>query len=85
MQRHLKILQFALIGLARRKGKNLAILLVYTLTVALLASVLLLSHALQREAQALLEAAPELVVQHTLAGRHAPASARAAAVRPRRW
>jgi len=68
--RHLKILEYALASLSRRKGKTLAILVVYTLMVAVLAAVLFLTHALKAEAVGSLATGPELVVQQTLAGRH---------------
>jgi ABC-type antimicrobial peptide transport system permease subunit len=68
--RHLKILEYALASLLRRRFKNLAILAVYTLTVALLASVLFLTGALKREAEELLQFAPDLIIQRTVAGRH---------------
>lgn len=64
------LIDFTLASLWRRKGKNLGLLGVYTLIVFLLASVMLFSHALRREAGVLLEAAPEVVVQRVLAGRH---------------
>ena len=68
--RQLKILEYALASLLRRPGKNAAILLVYTLMVAVLATVLLLTHALKSEAENLLADGPALVVQRTMAGRH---------------
>jgi ABC-type antimicrobial peptide transport system permease subunit len=70
MTRHLKILEYALSSLLRRRHKNLAILCVYTLTVSILASVLFLTHALKREASELLSFAPDLIIQRTVAGRH---------------
>ncbi len=68
--RHLKILEHALSSLWRRRGKNLSILLVYTFTVAALASVLLLTQSMRDEAAALLADAPDLTVQRLMAGRH---------------
>jgi cell division protein FtsX len=95
MRRHLKILEYALGSLLRRRGKSLAIVAVYALTIAVLASILLLTRALRTEAALLLAGAPELVVQRTLAGRHEliPAAYAGrirsipgvAAVRPRTW
>lgn len=95
MRRHLQILDYALGCLLRRRGKSLAIIVVYTLTVATLASILFLTRALRIEALHLLEPAPELVVQRTLAGRHelTPTSYAetirgipgVAAVQPRYW
>lgn len=66
----LKILEHALASLARRKQKTLAIIAVYTLTVATLASILFLTQSLRTEASAVLSGAPDLVVQRMAAGRH---------------
>lgn len=70
MIRHLKILEYALSSLLRRKGKNLAIVLVYTMTIATLASILFLTHSLRQEAGKVLQTSPDLVVQRLAAGRH---------------
>ena len=70
MRRQLKILEHALSSLARRKYKSLAIIAVYTFIVATLASLLFLTQALRSEAAAVLQGAPDLVVQRLLAGRH---------------
>ncbi|GAB4264817.1 MAG: FtsX-like permease family protein [Deferrisomatales bacterium] len=70
MVRHLKILEYALSSLLRRKYKNLAIVVVFGFTVAVLASVLFLTHSLKVEASLTLEAGPSLVVQRLAAGRH---------------
>lgn len=67
-QRHL--IDFTLASLLRRKGRNLGLLAVYTLLVFVLASAMLYSHALRREAAAILEGAPEVVLQRLVAGRH---------------
>lgn len=67
-QRH--ILDFTLSSLGRRKGKNLALIAVYVLTVSILASVMFYAAAMQREAALLLKDTPEIVVQRTVAGRH---------------
>ncbi len=67
-QRHL--VDFTLAALWRRKGKNLSLLLVYTLVVFLLASVVFCTHALRRESLLLMREAPEMVVQRIVAGRH---------------
>ncbi len=69
MQR-LKILEYALSALWRRRAKSLSILAVYTLTIAVLASILLLTHSLRVEATLLLADAPAVVVQRLMAGRH---------------
>jgi ABC-type lipoprotein release transport system permease subunit len=74
--RQLKLLEYSLSALWRRKGKTASILVVYVLTVAALGSVLFLTQSLQAEARLLLREAPDLVVQRLAAGRHAltPAS-----------
>ena len=72
IERQRNILDFTLSSLLRRKGKNSALLLVYTGTIFILASVLFLTGALRREAALVLEAAPDIVVQRTMAGRYQP-------------
>jgi ABC-type lipoprotein release transport system permease subunit len=70
MIRHLKILEYALSSLARRRAKNLAILAVYAFTIMVLASILFLTSSLKTEAAHILAGAPELIIQRTAAGRH---------------
>lgn len=70
VRRQRYLIDFTLASLGRRKGKNLGLLGVYTLIVFLLASVMLFSQSLRREAGLLLENAPEVVVQRMVAGRH---------------
>ncbi|GFO61523.1 ABC transporter permease [Geomonas silvestris] len=72
LQRHLNILDFALSSLWRRKGKNLALLAVYTLIIFIIASIVFFTQALKREADLVLQDAPDLVVQRMVAGRHDP-------------
>jgi ABC-type lipoprotein release transport system permease subunit len=67
-QRH--IIDFTLSSLLRRKGKNLSLLVVYTLVVFVLASVIFFAGAIKKEASLLLRDAPEMVVQKMIAGRH---------------
>jgi ABC-type lipoprotein release transport system permease subunit len=67
-QRH--IIDFTLSSLLRRKGKNSALVIVYTLVVALLASVMFLTHALRSEAALVLADAPAMIVQKLVAGRY---------------
>lgn len=64
------LIDFTLSSLARRKLKNLGLLLVYTLIVFLLASVMLFTHALRQEAAQVLKNSPEVIVQRMIAGRH---------------
>ncbi len=63
------ILDFTLSSLLRRKRKNAALLIVYTLVVFLIASVMFFTHSIRREAALILKDAPELVVQKLVAGR----------------
>jgi hypothetical protein len=56
--------------LARNSHRALALLPVYTLIVFLLASVMLLTNALRREAALALARSPDLLVQRMVAGRH---------------
>ena len=70
MGRQLNILEYALASLLRRTQKNLAIVAVYTLIIATIASILFLTQALKSEAENVLIDAPDLVVQRLIAGRH---------------
>lgn len=70
IDKHLHVLDFTLSSFLRRKGKNGALILVYTLVVFLLASVMFFTQAVKREAAAVLAGAPEVVVQRMMAGRH---------------
>jgi ABC-type lipoprotein release transport system permease subunit len=64
------ILDFTLSSLWRRKGKNLALVLVYTLVVFVLGSVMFFTQALKNEAALVLRGSPEIIVQKMVAGRH---------------
>ncbi len=70
LERQRYVLDFTLTSLARRKAKNLALLLVYALVVFSISSVLFFAHALRQESRAVLRDAPELLVQRVVAGRH---------------
>ncbi len=76
IEKQRNILDFTLSSLLRRKGKNSALMLVYTLLVFLLASVMFFTQALRREAAIVLQGAPELIVQRMSAGRHDLVSSR---------
>jgi len=67
-QRHL--LDFTLSSLWRRKGKNLALVMVYTLVVFMLGSVMFFAQAMKNEAALVLRETPEIIVQRMVAGRH---------------
>jgi ABC-type lipoprotein release transport system permease subunit len=70
LERHRNIVDFALSSLIRRKGKNISLLLVYTLIVFVIASIIFFIQALKREAALVLKDAPDIVVQRLVAGRH---------------
>ncbi|MEW8224095.1 MAG: FtsX-like permease family protein [Candidatus Thiodiazotropha taylori] len=62
-------IDYTLGTMMRHKGKSLGLLSVYTMTIFILASVMLFSHAMRSEAGALLADSPEIVVQRIQAGR----------------
>lgn len=70
MIKHIKIIEYALASLFRRKYKSMAIIIAFTIVVTALASILLFSRSLQVEAASILTSAPDLVVQRTVGGRH---------------
>lgn len=70
IERQRNVIDFTIAALARRKGKNLALISVYTSVVMLLASVIFFTGALKKEANMVLTEAPEIVVQRQVAGRH---------------
>lgn len=79
LERQRALLDFTLASLARRAGKNLSLLAVYALVVFALASTLLFTAAVRREAALVLKGAPDVVVQRMVAGRHEPIPASAVA------
>src|SRR4030065_2842383 len=70
INRQRNILDFTLSSLLRRKGKNVALLAVYTFILFILASVVFLTSSLKKEACLVLQDSPEIIVQRTVAGRH---------------
>ncbi len=70
IERQRNIIDFTLSSLLRRKGKNVALLCVYTFVVFMLASVMFFVHSIKREASMILKDAPEMIVQRMIAGRH---------------
>jgi ABC-type lipoprotein release transport system permease subunit len=70
IERQRYFVDLTLSSLLRRKRKNLSLVAVFALIVFLIASVLFLSRAIRLEALALLSDAPEIVIQHNVAGRH---------------
>ena len=70
IQRHRYFLDFTLSSLLRRKWKNISLVIVYTTIVFLITSVLFFANAIRKEAQAVLQDAPEMIIQKVIAGRH---------------
>jgi ABC-type lipoprotein release transport system permease subunit len=70
IERQRNIIDFTLSSLLRRKGKNVALVCVYTFVVFLLASVMFFIHSIKKEASIILKDAPEMVIQKMIAGRH---------------
>ena len=70
IDKHRNILDFALSSLLRRKRKNIALVIIYTSLIFILASVIFFTEAIKREACILLQNSPEMIVQKTMAGRH---------------
>lgn len=70
LARHRYFIDFTLSSLLRRKAKNISLVTVFALVVFMLTSVLFFTGAIRNEAEKLLQGAPEMIVQRTLAGRH---------------
>ncbi len=70
IEKQRNIIDFTIAALARRKGKNLTLIAVFTFVVMLLASVVFFTGALKKEAKMVLREAPEIVVQRQVVGRH---------------
>lgn len=70
LEKQLHLIDFTLASLARRKTKNIGLLLAYTLLVFVLASLTLFTHALRTEATFVLAGSPEVILQRMVAGRH---------------
>jgi lipoprotein-releasing system permease protein len=70
IERQKHFIEFTLSSLSRRKGKNFALIFVYTLVVFVVASVIFFTHSIKKEASIILKDAPEMVLQRRVAGRH---------------
>jgi ABC-type lipoprotein release transport system permease subunit len=70
IEKQRNLIDFTLSSLLRRKGKNIALALIYTLVVFSLASVLLFTQAMKKEASLILRDTPQILVQKLVAGRH---------------
>jgi ABC-type lipoprotein release transport system permease subunit len=70
LRRQRYLLDYSLSSLARRPGRQVGLVLVYSIIVFLLASTLLFTQSLRQEAALILAESPELIVQRLLAGRH---------------
>ena len=70
LEKQKNIVDFTLSSLFRRKGKNMALIVVYTLVIFSLASVMFFTYSIKQEAAQTLKDAPEMVVQRLVMGRH---------------
>ena len=70
IERQKHIIDFTLSSLLRRKGKNAALIIVYTFVIFMLASVVFFVQAIKREASIILQDSPDLIIQRMSAGRH---------------
>ena len=70
LEKQLHLIDFTLASLARRKARNLGLLLVYAVLVFVLASLMLYTQALRSEASFVLAGSPEVILQRMVAGRH---------------
>ncbi len=70
LERHRSIIDFAISSMLRRKTKNLSLTTLYTLIVFVIASLIFFVQSIKHEAASLLTAAPDIVVQRLMAGRH---------------
>ena len=70
VERQRNMVDFTLSALLRRKGKNTALLAVYTTVVFVLGSVMFFTEGMRREAHIILRGSPEIIVQKMVAGRH---------------
>ncbi|NVK19625.1 MAG: FtsX-like permease family protein [Methylocystaceae bacterium] len=71
IERQRSLIDFTVAGLLRRKVRNLGLMAVYSCVVFILATVMLFTHSLRKEASVLLSDAPEITVQRVIMGRHA--------------
>ena len=70
LEKQKNIIDFTLSSLLRRKGKNISLMVVYTFIIFLVASVVLFTNSIKKEASLVLRDAPEMMVQRLVAGRH---------------
>ena len=69
IERHRYFLDFTLASLLRRKWKNISLIAVYSAIVFMITSVIFFANALRKEAEAVLQDAPEMVIQKMMTGR----------------
>jgi ABC-type lipoprotein release transport system permease subunit len=70
IERNRYFIDFTISSLMRRKWKNIFLVIIFALIVFLLSSVLFFAGAVRREAERVLEGAPEMIVQRNVAGRN---------------
>ena len=67
---NLYLIEYAINSLLRQKLKNAFILVIFTLLIALLASIFFISNSIKHELDSTLKSLPEITVQKLKAGRH---------------
>ena len=70
IEKQKNVIDFTLASLLRRKGKNMALIVVYTFVIFMLGSVMFFTSSIKQEASFVLKDAPEMMVQKLVAGRH---------------
>ncbi|HEY3275104.1 MAG TPA: FtsX-like permease family protein [Syntrophorhabdaceae bacterium] len=70
IEKERNIIDFALSSLLRKRGKNLALFLIYTIIVFILSSIFFFTASIKKEASRVLALSPEVTVQRIVAGRH---------------
>ncbi len=66
---NLYLLEFAINALLRAKAKNISILVIFTLLVALLSSIFFISNSIRYELETTVDSLPEIIVQKVKGGR----------------
>ncbi len=66
---NLYLLEFSINALLRAKAKNISILLIFTLLVALLSSIFFISNSIRYELNSVVDTLPEIIIQKVKGGR----------------
>lgn len=66
----INFIDYAIWNLKKHKLKNIFVLLIFTLCIFVIASIVMFTSSLKKEAKNILSHAPDIIVQKTVAGRH---------------